>query len=275
MGRIPIMVKSKQCNLQRELIGQKGRPLNSNQRRQVLSHNGEDSNEMGGFFIVNGNEKLIRLLIVQRRNFPLAFVRDAYEQTAPIFTKYAISIRCCRPDQSSQTMTLHYLRNSDMIVRIAINRKSYFIPAVVLLKALRPTNDREIFEAMVLGHEEDTMMTEHVMAMLRANLTSQKGKDMPATVEEAVAAIGDSLGSDLDAVPGDNALIKGRRILNKYLLVHLDRDEDKWEYLVYVIRFLTGIFCLCWFGDERDERAILEQIPTALRTLFLHTTHRI
>jgi NAD(P)-dependent dehydrogenase (short-subunit alcohol dehydrogenase family) len=28
-------------------------------------------------------------------------------------------------------------------------------------------------------------------------------------------------------------------------------------------------------GDERDERAILEQIPTALRTLFLHTTHRI
>ena len=153
LGRIPVMVRSKLCNLQREIAGEMGRPLNSAQRRATLAHHGEDSNEMGGFFIVNGNEKLIRLLIVQRRNFPLAFVRDAYEQTAPIFTKYAISIRCCRNDQSSQTMSLHYLKNSDMILRIAINRKSYFVPAVVLLKALRPTNDREIFEAMVLGHE--------------------------------------------------------------------------------------------------------------------------
>lgn len=197
---------------------------------------------MGGFFVVNGNEKLIRLLIVQRRNFPMAFVRDAYEQTAPIFTKYAISVRCCRADQSSQSLSLHYLRNSDMILRIAINRKSYFVPAVVLLKALRLTNDREIFEAMVLGHEEDTMMTEHVLAMLRANLATQKGKDMPITPEEAIAAIGDSLGADLDSVPGDNALTKGRRILTKYILVHLERDEDKWEYLVFVrFLFLAGI----------------------------------
>ena len=78
------------------------------------------------------------------------------------------------------------------------------------------------------------MVTEHVMAMLRANLTSQKGKDMPATVDEAVAAIGDSLGADLESQPGDNALTKGRRILDKYILVHLDRDEDKWEYMMYV-----------------------------------------
>jgi DNA-directed RNA polymerase beta subunit len=32
----------------------------------------EESEELGGYFIVNGIEKLIRMLIVQRRNHPMA-----------------------------------------------------------------------------------------------------------------------------------------------------------------------------------------------------------
>ena len=33
----------------------------------------EDCNEFGGYFIVNGNEKLVRMLIITKRNYPICF----------------------------------------------------------------------------------------------------------------------------------------------------------------------------------------------------------
>ena len=38
----------------------------------------EESDELGGYFIVNGIEKLIRMLIVQRRNHPMAIIRPSF-----------------------------------------------------------------------------------------------------------------------------------------------------------------------------------------------------
>ena len=50
MGMAPIMVQSDLCNL-------KGMsPTQLVERR-------EDHNEMGGYFLINGNEKVIRLVI--------------------------------------------------------------------------------------------------------------------------------------------------------------------------------------------------------------------
>ena len=55
MGRIPVMVKSDKCHLKglspAKLVAQD-----------------EEPNEMGGYFVCNGLEKLIRLLIVPRSN---------------------------------------------------------------------------------------------------------------------------------------------------------------------------------------------------------------
>ena len=35
----------------------------------------EEANELGGYFVVNGNEKVVRLLQVPRRNFAAAVTR--------------------------------------------------------------------------------------------------------------------------------------------------------------------------------------------------------
>jgi DNA-directed RNA polymerase I subunit RPA2 len=168
LGRIPIMVRSKLCRVEEHLRRVvDGVKKDSAWRRNALTTLGEDTNDMGGFFIINGNEKLVRLLIVQRRNFPMAFIRDAYEQTAPIFTKYACVLRCVRPDQTSHTVSVHYLIGGNMMIRFAINRKNFFIPAIALLKALRRTTDREIYSHLVQGREENTMLTERVMEVRR------------------------------------------------------------------------------------------------------------
>jgi DNA-directed RNA polymerase beta subunit len=50
LGQIPIMVRSKFCNL-----------YNLNEEQLIKKK--EDCFEFGGYFIVNGNERLIRMLI--------------------------------------------------------------------------------------------------------------------------------------------------------------------------------------------------------------------
>lgn len=44
--------------------------------------------EMGGYFIINGLEKVIRMLIMPRRNFPLAVTRHKWKNRGPGFTEY-------------------------------------------------------------------------------------------------------------------------------------------------------------------------------------------
>jgi len=60
VGEVPIMVRSKNCNLhglsEAELVKRK-----------------EDMYEFGGYFIINGNERIIRMLIMNKRNYPVAF----------------------------------------------------------------------------------------------------------------------------------------------------------------------------------------------------------
>lgn len=82
VGMVPIMVKSNLCNI-------------ANMAPRQLIDAGEECEEMGGYFIVNGLEKIIRLLIVTRRNHvsgPLAAEKMnawvAYQCNALLYNIY-------------------------------------------------------------------------------------------------------------------------------------------------------------------------------------------
>lgn len=85
LSEIPIVVGSKNCNL-------KGLTP------EELIKNKEDCNEFGGYFIINGNEKLVRMLIMSKRNYPIAFQRNTFLNRDTNFTKYAVSMKCVRKD---------------------------------------------------------------------------------------------------------------------------------------------------------------------------------
>lgn len=44
--------------------------------------------EMGGYFIINGIEKVIRMMIMPRRNFPLAMIKPKWKSKGPGYTQY-------------------------------------------------------------------------------------------------------------------------------------------------------------------------------------------
>ena len=50
------------------------------------------------------------MLIMTRRNYPLAMERKAWKSRGPLYTEKGIMIRSVKPEQSSLTNTLHYLR---------------------------------------------------------------------------------------------------------------------------------------------------------------------
>lgn len=84
LGQIPIMVRSAKCHLQYSTV------------QQLLSH-GEETNEYGGYFIVNGIERLIRLLIVPKRHYVMSLIRPSYMNRGHEYTQYATQIRCVGP----------------------------------------------------------------------------------------------------------------------------------------------------------------------------------
>ena len=96
--------------------------------QQQLVERGEEANELGGYFIVNGIERLLRLLINQRRHYIMGMVRGAYARRGATFSEFATAIRCVAPDESSMTVRVHYLTNGGARFAFVLRRQEFFIP---------------------------------------------------------------------------------------------------------------------------------------------------
>ena len=72
MGHIPIMLRSMACHLHGMTPAE-------------LVKKGEHEQEWGGYFIVGGHERLIRMLQTTRRNYPVAMCRGSWKNRGKIF----------------------------------------------------------------------------------------------------------------------------------------------------------------------------------------------
>lgn len=209
MGVIPVMLKSARCHLQHM------------SRKQMLQKH-EEADEMGGTFIVNGIDRLIRLLIVPRRHYPTAVVRPAFGKRGAEYSNLAIQMRCVKPDQSSKTITLHYLHNGSINLRFSHRKQEYFIPVVLLLKAMCDVSDREIYDAIVAGQTNNAFLTDRVELMLRAGHVLNFAA--PTTAGGAKQKILEYLGKSFRIVMRPEASVSdadiGRDLLHDNLFVH-------------------------------------------------------
>jgi DNA-directed RNA polymerase I subunit RPA2 len=64
---------------------------------QLVNH-GEHQDEWGGYFIIKGKERLVRLLLGTRRNFPTAVQRNTWKNKDKYFSDIGIMIRCVKDD---------------------------------------------------------------------------------------------------------------------------------------------------------------------------------
>ncbi|RDA91091.1 hypothetical protein CP533_2991 [Ophiocordyceps camponoti-saundersi (nom. inval.)] len=233
LGQLPIMVKSNHCHLE-------------NNSPALLVRRKEESEELGGYFIVNGVEKFIRLLQINKRNFPLAIEREAFKRT-PEYSHHGIIIRSVRPDETPQTNVLHYLNDGNVIFRFAWRKYEYLVPIMMILKALLDTNDREIYEGIIgpLGcsSHDNIFLADRVEILLRTyKIYGLKGRFA------ARAHLGNKFRKNLGIPTTMSDYEAGTEFLRKVVLVHLgnvdvtdSQNEDKFRLLLFMLRKLYAL----------------------------------
>ncbi|CAG5129269.1 unnamed protein product, partial [Candidula unifasciata] len=220
VGQIPIMVKSDACNI-------------ANLKPKALVARGEEPEEMGGYFIVNGNEKVIRLLIQQRRNYPMCLCRGSWKNRGPEYTEYGVSIRCVREDQTSNNLTLHYLQNGTAKLSFGLNKEVFFIPVVLVLKGLIDVSDKYIYDELIRGREEDSFLKGRVIYMLRQVMSEGLISQM-----SVLQYIGQKFRVKMSLPDWYTNEDVGRALFRQSLCIHLKNNTDKFNLIVYMTQKL-------------------------------------
>ncbi|MBI2970790.1 MAG: DNA-directed RNA polymerase subunit B [Candidatus Aenigmarchaeota archaeon] len=234
LGELPVMLKSKLCVLE---------GLNETELMEI----GEDPKDPGGYFIINGTERVLVMVEEVLSNRPV-IERKGDAETARINS------------EASGFVQRHILERKGGIVTISFaNLKK--LPVIVLLRALGLETDKEIIEAISTRKEE--------MQEIYFNLYEIGESDIK-TVEDAKEFMGKKL-----KIPQQEYRDKRvNDILDKYLLPHLGQDKkarrEKALYLAKVVRKLLKLGL-----DEISEQDIdhygnkrLRQVSDFLEILF-------
>ena len=252
-GDMPIMVLSKACHLHGKMPAQ-------------LVQLREEDNEFGGYFIVNGIERCIRMLQIPRRNHATAIQRSSYKNRGPTYTDLGIAMRCSRGDQSSITNTVHYLTTGGANLKFVARKQEFLIPVILLLRALsggtsRATTttmgdphgadraaggtmllpprqgltDEELYRRIVQGDDRNTFLVARA-ALLLQDARARFGR--LHTPDECLAFLGMRFRRLGQRAETTSDVDVGHYMIRNYVLVHLPKYEDKLDCLLFLMRKL-------------------------------------
>ncbi len=202
LGRIPIIVKSKACNLW-------------NMSEEELIKNYIDPKDHGGYFIINGNERVIVMAE------DLASNQTFIEKQK---TKKNLLLRIFS-QRGAYKIPISLIENKEGILETSFSRFRD-IPSVVLLKALGMTSDAEI--SKLIGKQNDTLIVnlyEHV--------------DI-GTTQEALMYIAEK--TSLHGTQKE-MLDRVKQRIDSYFLPHIGTDKkDRLEKAKTLCKFIKQYF---------------------------------
>ena len=203
----------------------------------MLVGKGEHEQDWGGYFVVKGNQRILRMVSATRKNFPIAIQRGTYKGRGKLFTDMGVYIRCVREDFTSTNNVLHYLENGTASLMVYYKRKSYSLPLMMVLRALicevkQP--DSYIATRLTLGMEDDSYYTSQVTLMLQhlqgEKLTSQK---------MCRESIGKDFRKNMDGVAEFQSDEEACQVfLKSAVCIHLEEDLDKFHLLAFMTQKL-------------------------------------
>jgi DNA-directed RNA polymerase subunit B len=204
IGNIPIMVKSTLCST-------------FGMGEQELTEKGEDPNDPGAYFIVNGTERVLVLI-------------EEISSNKAIFEKEKDTVSVRINSERSGFKQRHVIErkpDGEINISFANIRK---LPIVVLMKALGLETDKEI--CFAISHEQ-RILNELYINLYQTDVT---------TKEEAMSLMGKKLKVSEDY--RDERVIQ---ILDRYLLPHIGQEErfriEKAKFLAKIVRktIMVGI----------------------------------
>ena len=205
-GDMPIMLKSKICPL-------------SGMSREELIEAGEDPDDPGGYFIVNGTERILVLVEEIASNRMIA----SKAKTANISEIVRIH------SEKEGYVQRHLIeRRNDGIITISFANVTR-LPLAILLKALGLDNDRDIVTAISADEE--------VQEEFYINLYETE----VGTKDEALDGIGKHLKILQEAYRTERAV----KLVDRYLLPHLGQDpSNRMEKALFLSKGIEKIIKL-------------------------------
>jgi len=219
VGNLPIMVRSARCNLHVNHIDENRRlspdasPEDSDRSIQLLRKNGEDPLDTGGYFIINGTE---RVLISME---DLAPNRVTVEKNKKYAHETQVAKIFSQKDGVRKPLNVEKRRDGMLMVKIP-SAGTTPVPLVLLMRALGIENDREIF-ASIAGPPEAMKYTVANLNDVRDN--EEYGVD---TCEEALAWLEKKFAAGQQKEYRESRI---QNLLDNELLPHLGSAEENRE----------------------------------------------
>jgi DNA-directed RNA polymerase I subunit RPA2 len=257
VSNIPIMVGSKACKLYGASSAQ-------------LIQRGEEESECGGYFIVGGIERVVRLLIQQRRHYVMGLIRNSFCNRGAKFTKYATTIRCVDHCERSSVVRLHYLTDGSVDVGMNIGRQEVYLPIFFVIRALVDISDVELREYMCRGVSMAEYQESHHTQECLEKIFELASRSSLHTRRDALAHMGTLFRTVFPERTGSDCDI-GEYMLTKHLFIHLKSGGSKLDLIIVM---LNKLLCLA-FGKCKDDNpdSLVNQeilLPGYLLQMLLH-----
>jgi len=237
IGELPIMIKSRACNLARHTMEKrKDHELSDEEYKKELQKMQEDPLDPGGYFISNGTERV--LITVE----DLAPNRVLVEKTR----RYGRSIEVAKvfsQKEGYRALTVVEKKKDGMLM-VSLPTTYGQIPLMILLRSLGMENDEEIVDVISV----DPKMEPYVLA----NIEECANEYGITTKEEAVAYLGKRFAG------GQAKEYRVRRVealMDKNLLPHLGNEpEDRLTKAIFMARMGMAVLELALDKREEDDK---------------------
>ena len=238
IGKIPIMIKSKACNL----------VLKPDLNRKHCKY------DSGGYFIVNGSEKVVLSVesIIDRK--PMVFARK--DQNAFI---YYVQVRSRPPTQfvgNIQTFTIKIKKDNSIILDYKQFKE---VSIFVLLRALGLETDSDIIKTILDVNKEKQMLN---FLSIVFNTQSGIATVQSMTREEAIDYLmlnmrSTKIYSDADPdVRYQQKKLHLMKILTQFILPHVTSGTNNPEidmiYKAHYICYMIHKLLKCYLKDDKD-----------------------
>ncbi len=227
IGKLPVMLKSNKC------------PMSTMNDNALISI-GEDPLDVGGYFIINGTE---RVLVTQEDLAPNTILIDEASSSSSS-THIAKVFSTTKGFRAPVTIE----RRKDGTLRVSFPSVPGKIPFAVLMRALGLATDREIINAVSDHEEVIRAMLPVVEVAASLNIT----KDVQKSQENALDYIGKRV------AVGQTRKFRVQRaeqVLDKYLLPHIgDQQDDRVKKAYYLGQMAQKILELALNMRKPDDK---------------------
>jgi len=236
---IPCMVRSKYCSLE---------VINDYTKRDC-------EYDPGGYFIVNGSEKIVLSLERMVENRVLVFLKK--DGSNNIY-QAKINSKSINPNIMMQGIEVRLEKNYNIVIKVPIlNEVSVF----VLMRALGLETDREIVKYVVYNEDDIDMLN---LLKISIDLSKKDGKKLILSKEDAYYSLTNKLRVVKKYTDKDKKLQYDEKkehlesLLRNAFIPHItvDHNDDIFRAKAYYLGYMVNKLLNCYLGrtppDDRD-----------------------